>query len=245
MQGAEGRTEVSSPTSSSGEQTNSSEAVSVSEMPSTFSSRPGSGVYVYESSGWSRTDALGGAQHDYPSEMTITITSGTCDGGQGTRYRWDFIEERWDEFETCTAASREYLHTATIYREFFGRGREIEFRCSQDSPARPPSHESGTEWTIICESKSDNLKSTTQGRVLGRASVKVEGRLVDAVHYVVDTTVTGDSNGSGRREIWASAADGLTLRVRGSGEGTGSYGPVKVNYAEEYELRLKSLEPRR
>lgn len=241
-----GSTDAPPATSVDAERAQRGGATSASQTPSTSSPRSEPGVYVYESSGWSRTDALGGARHDYPPEMSVTITSRRCEGGSdGARYRWDFIEERWDEFETCIEGDREYLRTATIYREFFGRGREIQFRCTQDSPARPPSLEVGTTWTAVCDSESDNLQSSTKGRVLGRGSISMEGRRIDAIHYVVETKVTGDSRGSGRREIWASAAHGLALRVRGSGEGTGSYGPVEVNYAEEYELRLKSLKPSR
>ena len=54
-------------------------------------------MYVYDTAGFETTDALTGGRHDYPAQTTITVQ----DAGCGSVQRWQPLDQRWDETETC------------------------------------------------------------------------------------------------------------------------------------------------
>ena len=55
------------------------------------------GVYVYATSGFEKTDALTGVTHHYPPRSTITVTKGAC----GVRMRWDVLKGRSTTWTFC------------------------------------------------------------------------------------------------------------------------------------------------
>jgi hypothetical protein len=206
--------------------------------PSAPTSEPApDGVYVYATSGYEELD-VGGARHDYPAESTVTVTAWSC----GRRFRWQPLRERWDERDTCPGEGGESLVAFRSHHEFFGRADEREFRCEPGSLAMPASPAPGTTWTSRC--RADGVLATTVGRVLGSEPFAIDGSVVEAVHFVLESRLEGGDRGTARYETWATA-NGVVLRQIAvvDSEARGPVGTVR--YRERYELRLRSLTPRR
>lgn len=199
---------------------------------------PAEGVYVYATTGSEELD-VGGARHQYPAETTITVTRTGC----GVRYRWQPLEERWDERDTCPSPAGERLVAFRSHHEFFGRSDERAFTCEPGSLARPAEPRPGTTWTNRC--RAGTTVATTTGRILGIERLDVGGTAVEAVHFVLESRIDGDGTGTARYEVWALWDTGLVARQIAAVEST-QQGPVgAVRYRERYDLRLRSLKPRR
>src|SRR5882672_2094083 len=78
---------------------------------------PSEGVYVYATTGRENVDILGGTQHDYPSETTITVRHEGC----GMRDRWDALQGRWDARHYCAAEQGLAIRDVIQHHEFYGR----------------------------------------------------------------------------------------------------------------------------
>ena len=100
------------------------------------SHRPMPGVYVYDTVGDERIDALGGTTHTYPAQTTMTVTNTDC----GYRVRWDVFQERFDELDLCITPEGESVDTTRQYREFFGIANDRTYQCDAAALVRvePP-----------------------------------------------------------------------------------------------------------
>lgn len=203
--------------------------------------QPAPGVYVYDTTGWEETDALGGARHEYPTTSTITIRATGC----GVVARWDVLEERSDEYERCPARDGgEHLAGFTSRHAFYGRSDERNFRCDPGSVYRPPpAAPAGTTWTYRC--RSDTTVTASTVTLLAYEIATVGGTSVNAVHLRERGEPAGDTTGTMQREVWLSVSDGVLLREWVRMESHTSQGAIKASYREQYELRLRSLEPSR
>ena len=199
---------------------------------------PPEGVYVYATTGGDEVDVFGGTRHTYPNETTITVRHIRC----GLAERWDALEERWDERETCRSAAGDALHAYRSYHEFFGQGDTRRMRC--DGFAYPAGVKPGDRWSSTC--RAPDTEATSKLQVVGFETLKVAGTQVRTLHIRVVTSLTGSQTGSSQRDVWASTQKGLSVREHSV---TTSHGrePVigDVTYHEEVDLRLVSLEPRR
>lgn len=200
---------------------------------------PAPGVYVYATNGGDEVD-FGGASHTYPDETTITVTRHGC----GTRYHWEPVQERWDERDTCPSARGELLVAFRSFHEFFGQSDRRDFTCNAGALARPAATAApSTTWASRCEAGPTVARTT--GRIVGTERLRVGDEMVDTVHYVLDSTVSGDGEGTARYEVWMLRDTALMVREIADvdSQNAGPTGPVQ--YREHYELRLRSLTPRR
>lgn len=199
---------------------------------------PQEGVYVYATSGGDEVDVLGGSRHSYPSETTITVRHEGC----GLVERWDALEERWDERESCRTAEGDVLKRTTSYHEFFGRGDQRTLECTGFT--YPAGFQPGSSWSSHCA--SDNTSVDLKLTAVGWEDVVVAGRPVRTMHVRVEARITGEQDGSSTRHVWGSVDNGLVVRER-SELTSYSNQPVfgRTRYHEQYENRLVSLEPRR
>ena len=90
---------------------------------------PEPGVYVYRSAGSESVDALGGSNHDYPRETTMTVT--VDDAGCVTT-RWDALRQRWDAHSVCPADDGAWRpRDIRLHHSFFRRGETREYACME------------------------------------------------------------------------------------------------------------------
>ena len=198
---------------------------------------PKEGVYVYATTGGDEVDVLGGSRHEYPAETTVTISHAGC----GLVERWDALEERWDERESCRAPGGDTLKRTTSFHEFYGRADERTLRCEGYTFAA--SFGPGSKWSSRCASDDTTVDLSLEA--IGWEDVDVGGRSVRTLHVRVTGQLSGDQEGSVVRDVWGSGETGIAVRERST---LTSYSnqPVfgRTRYHESYDIRLKSLEPK-
>jgi hypothetical protein len=199
---------------------------------------PAPGVYVYRTSGSDSADALGGAEHAYPSSTTITVRTAAC----GVTARWDVAIERWDETTAC-ATDNGVARTAFVgFHQFFGVDDTDHDRCSGEP--RPVGAGEGTSWSFECVQDEDDSLTYWSGTVLGEDIVMVGETPVPTEHVVLVTP--NDPDGDDMRiETWFLAGNDLIVREVGSRRTTDPSPIGDVHYREDYEIVLTALEPLR
>lgn len=205
--------------------------------PEPGSSVPRPGVYTYATNGGEQVDVLGGAQHTYPAQTTITISSADC----GVLSRWDALQERWDEQHSCATPSGETLRSTTQFHEFFGQGDRRDYQCD-GGLVRPASDTPGTTWQMSCANAESSVAVSSE--VVAIEALVVAGTPVETTHITATSTVTGNVRGTTVYELWLLRTTGLIVR-RIVDVDTNADSPVgNAHYTEHYQIDLLSLEPR-
>ena len=191
------------------------------------------GLYVYETTGFEHASALGGSTHDYPAETFLSIRSEGC----GTTYRWQSLEERWDEITICDDGS---IDRFTSYHEWFGVQDLSVYVCDEMARFLPVGDE--TSWSFSCV----NEGVTTQDwvfEIIGLEMVDVGGEEVEALHVVASETVTGETVGGGVHHRWVLTDPLLVVKESVEIANTTDSPVGDVDYTEQYDQRLTSLTP--
>ena len=198
---------------------------------------PAAGVYEYDTTGGERADLLGTSRHDYPETTAVTVVPGGC----GFSAQWQALDLRSERWSFC--AGRGALRPTRFedVHSFYGRTDTRSYRCSGGALALTPRADPAT---VVCA--RDGTTRTDRVRTLGAERVRVGGEDVAAVHLRVATTMAGKTDGTGTVDLWLARAGGLPVRVRANVDNQ-SVTPIgkRVRYRERYELRLRSLRPRR
>ncbi|MBI2168417.1 MAG: hypothetical protein HYU28_02795 [Actinobacteria bacterium] len=200
---------------------------------------PDPGVYVWNTTGYESVTALGGARHDYPAQTTITISHGGC----GSKARWDVLEERWDEWENCVTDLGEEWRVFWTHHEFFGQSDDRSYECEPGSVMRPARPEVGMTWKARCVEPDSWFEE--QATVVAIETLTIGGEPVDTFHIRMESTAGGDTRGSGVHEYWFATSRNLMVKTAGrfDSESDSPFGAGTVDYHEEYEATLSSLEP--
>jgi hypothetical protein len=199
--------------------------------------RPEPGVYVYETSGGEHIDALGGADHTYPPQTTMSVTLTDC----GYQVRWDVFRERFDELDLCVVEGGETVAATRQYREFFGIGNDRTYACDAGAIVRADPPVIGETRSTPCTAPSSDgdISITT----IGFESIDVGGQEVDALHLLLETVLSGDVRGGSTLHYWADPDTGLIFR-RESSVSTDADSPLGVTrYEENYTVQLVALTP--
>jgi hypothetical protein len=196
------------------------------------------GVYVYATDGFERTDALGGVTHRYPATSSITVTADPC----GVRLRWDVLRGRYTTWTACVRPEGWLQRTRDERHTFFGIADETIYRCT-DTPFRPAGDTPGTAFTVSCTTGSATEHG--RGRVVGREKLGVGDAEVECAHVRTVTTFGGATTGSATFDFWLARDTGLPVRVTMVSRTTNGSLIGDVHYDEDVSLELTSLTPRR
>ncbi len=198
---------------------------------------PDPGVYSYATTGFEKTDVLGGARHDYPAVSTVTYAATGC----GLEDRWQPLTTRFGANRTCRTAAGLELRSTEQHREFFNRVQAQSFTCPSGFVEIPSPATRGRLSTVTCPGTSGSIALTS--RVVGPEVLTVGGTSVEAVHVLFTGTLTGQTAGKISRDLFLAADTGLLLRVTGTADTHSNTlaGPAK--YTERYTLTLTSLAP--
>jgi hypothetical protein len=194
--------------------------------------RPGGhGLYVYETSGFETTDALGGARHEYPAETFLTLQPGRC----GSVVVWRPLQERWIEWDICPDGT---MAAWESYHEWFGVPNLDEWRCPEPIPAIA---EPGATWSAECtKGETDRV---IRYEVIGIEILEIGNAPVETLHVRSASTDSGKTRGSETVDTWILPGTPLVVqRVVDSSSVTGSR-IGDVAYHEEYQIKLRSLTP--
>lgn len=204
----------------------------------TSAPRPAAGVYTYDTTGFERLDALGGARHDYPSETTITVRHTDC----GVIERWQPLTDRYDERSLCSVGDTQLLDWYESSRAFFGQHDTRRLRCDPGSVAFARSAPAGQVYRYRCtDPETDGRVEVT---IVGDEDLTIGGVAVRARHLRSVSEVQGDSKARSTIDLWAHPDTGLVLRRTSTLDGTSPGPSGDVSYHEESTLLLRSLTPR-
>jgi hypothetical protein len=194
------------------------------------------GVYVYATKGSESIDALGGAKHEYPTRTSITATQVPC----GMQYRWVALEGRSTSWTFCSTAAGIDFRVAEERHTFFGQGDRAVYRCSGRLliPKKPVV---GSTKSFSCRSDRNLELGTTH--VLGRATIQVGLQRVHAIHVHNEETIRTRDSGSEWIDWWLDSSTGLPLRITLRSRSGRKLWIGRVQYHEDFSLRLLSTTP--
>lgn len=199
---------------------------------------PAPGVYVYDTTGYEHIDVLGGAQHNYPSTSTMTVTPSDC----GVDVRWTPIEQRFDDFEMCIDGTAMAIRAYTTYHEFFGQSEQHRFEC-RGVDIRPAGDIPGTVTTGACDDRNGPNHAHTKTTVVGLESLDINSQPVDVVKVHLEQYLSGDMNGSQISDIWLRVSDGLLVQWNAVIEAKGKTVLGDAHMHEEHHLLLTDVNP--
>ncbi|MEN9645370.1 MAG: hypothetical protein RL238_2039 [Actinomycetota bacterium] len=208
--------------------------------PVPLATTPTPGVYRYVTTGKETIDSLGGTEHAYPAETTLTVTPDGC----GVLLRWDLLKERSEEFRLCvTEEGIELQPTGASYHEFYGVGQRQELRCDREVLLVPSDGAARDVVPLAC--RIDDQLWLPEWEVLDRATVTVEGTPVPTVH--VRMRIADDDEYWEHTVVeWWLDEHGLPVRMTTTKESKSPSDLVgDVRYTEVYTADLVSLEPLR
>ena len=196
------------------------------------------GVYVYDTDGFERTDALGGVTHRYPARSTITATSDPC----GLRLRWDVLRGRFTSWTVCVGPDGWAQRTRDERHTFFGIADQTTYRCGS-TPFRPAGDRPGTGFAVSCATGSAAERG--RGVVVERETLTVGDVSVECAHVRTRTTFAGTTTGSATYDFWLARDSGVPVRVTMESRTTNGSPIGDVHYEEDVSLRLTSVTPHR
>lgn len=205
--------------------------------PSDAASPISEGVYVYETAGFEKTDALTGVIHRYPKRSTITVRATGC----GASLVWRVLKGRTTEWVYCTTPDGWELASQDERHTFFGRTEPTTYVC-KSVPIRPAPN-SVTRWRVACATETSDERGV--GRVVGREPLRVGGKKVATEHVRRTSTFSGEIRGSSRHDLWFDSGSGIPVRIVMVSRTTNDSPVGDVHYDERVTLRLTSLTPRR
>jgi len=222
----------------------SSQAASIKEALRYYrTSKHGSGalngVYLYATTGHEAIDALGGAHHTYPATTSITAIEVPC----GVQLRWTALHGRSTIWTFCSTASGTVLRLSDERHSFFGQHDHATYTCSNRLllPRRPVG---GAVYPFRCS--AHQVAESGVVHILGQDTIRVGSELVGAVR--ARTTLSIHGGGTGGTETidwWLNSANSLPLRITMKSRTSRSLFVGRVNYSEDFTLRLLSLRPKR
>jgi hypothetical protein len=197
---------------------------------------PAVGVYRVASSGSEGIDVLDKPTHIYPAESALVVTATPC----GRRFEWMPLEERREWFEVCLDAGGVRLVRYGGFHTFYGQDDERSQECGDDAWLVPPDGAIGPMVAATCAGSGIVDERTVT--VVRRDTVVLDGVSVPVT--VVRTVIvgTGSTRGDSTRELWLTDG-GLPVVWIDDVTGISDSAVGMVNYLEQMELRLVSLEP--
>lgn len=196
------------------------------------------GVYVYETRGLEKTDALTGVTNRYPERSTITVTRAPC----GVRMRWDVLEGRSTTWAFCIAPEGWTLESQDERHTFFGRTERTAYQCA-GSPFRPAGDRPGEALDTRCSTGS--AEEVGEVRVVGRETLPVGGEEAETVHVRRTSSFSGETRGETTHDVWLERESGIPVRIVMVSRTTNDSPIGDVHYEEDVSLQLTSLAPRR
>jgi hypothetical protein len=196
------------------------------------------GLYLYATKGSESINALGGATHIYPARTSITAIGVPC----GIQLRWAALEKRSTTWTFCRTAAGVELHISDERHAFFNMSDHSVYVCS-GRVLIPKKLVAGASEPFSCRS-SRNLE-VGEVQIIGRDTVEVAGRRVDAIHVSTDLTIRYRDSGTETIEWWLDSATALPLRIELHSRTSRKLFVGQVQYHEDLSLRLLSLAPLR
>ncbi len=208
--------------------------------------RPAQGVYLYRGSGTDSLSAPPKEQVQGP-DMPATVIH-RADGCWSMRI--DYHSNHWQRWDYCPRdGGLDEIGGATYQKWDFGvfvSETTSNFECESSVTVRAM-QKPGDEWTQTCRGAggpADEASLTTGPyRFVGPEDLVIGGETVSALHFHRDRTMSGGQRGTERAEVWFSASTGMPLRNERVLDVKTDSIIGEVNYIEDANFELTSLEP--
>jgi hypothetical protein len=194
------------------------------------------GVYVYATKGSESISALGGTRHNYPARTSITAVAVPC----GMQYRWAALEGRSTSWTFCSTAAGIELRISDERHTFFGLGDHAVYHCS-GRLLIPKKSVAAASKPFSC--RSDRNLEVGTAHILGRATLEIDGRRAAAIRVSTDLTIRTRDSGHEWVDWWLDSSSGLPLRITLRSRTSRTMFVGRVQYHEDFSLRLLSLTP--
>lgn len=200
---------------------------------------PPYGVYRYLTRGSEAIETeAASTRHSYGALTAITLTPTRC----GVKERWQPLAQSWTEGELCLYSKTSTVVAERNFHEFFGESKLTRYGCVGGYPPYSAALRAGMHWVTRCRSDSGTVISREE--VVGLGKVKVNGKLIDAVHLHSAVKLNGEPDGTDTQDSWLRRPDGLLLRrIEASQAHVDAGGGGE--FSEHYEITLISAEPQR
>jgi hypothetical protein len=200
---------------------------------------PPFGVYRYATRGSEEIESeLASSGHGYGRVTAVTLTPTRC----GVKERWQPLVQSWSEGELCLHSKTSTEVAERDFHEFFGESKLTRYGCVGGRTPYSAELRPGMHWDTRCKSGSGTVISHEE--VVGVGKVKVNDKLIDAVHLHSSVKLNGEPEGTDTGDNWLRRSDGLLLRrIETSKDHVDAGGGGE--FSEHYEIRLISAEPQR
>lgn len=200
------------------------------------------GVYVYATSGGESLDVLGGAYHRYPATTSVTALRVPC----GLQLDWAVLQGRADTWTFCSTPAGVEVHSSVERHRFFGRSDRTAYLCAgsvliPSSPAAAGAVPALRRY--VC--KGGRAEERGVAQTIGRDTVGVGGRRVDALHARTVSTVSGANHGTETLDWWLDTKTALPVRIVIKSRTSRQTFIGVARYSEDADLRLVSETPKR
>ena len=169
---------------------------------------PEPGVYVYGTSGFEVSHALGTRRHAYPARTTITVTAMPAGCVQT---RWDVLATREDSVLACPRPDGSWrLIAQSESHEFAGHLDRRTYACTPASTYLPAHLVTGATWGSRCAIRGTTTADSSV--VLGPRTIALGGRRTPTILLRTATRVNGETTGAGTTFTWVLPHTGLIVR---------------------------------
>ncbi|HEX4805235.1 MAG TPA: hypothetical protein VFU94_04985 [Conexibacter sp.] len=202
---------------------------------------PQPGVYVYATSGFEVSHALGTRRHAYPARTTMTVS--TTPAGC-LRLRWDVLATRDDAVLACRRADGSWrLAAQSESHAFAGHLDRRTYACTPASTYLPAILKPGATWSSRCA--IPGTTTSDSGVVLGPRTLTLDGRPTRTVLLRTTTRVRGETVGAGTTFTWLLPDTRLVVRRMLANASATATIIGSVPYEERASLALDAPRPRR
>jgi hypothetical protein len=175
--------------------------------PSPPPALPEPGVYRYTTTGKEGIDALGGTEHVYPAETTITVTEDGC----GVRLRWDLLVERYEEWHVCLVDGNVTLAPDGVqFHQFYGESRTDVAECRHAVVLAPPPP-AGTQTARDCTLADEPWQPVWT--FTGSGTTRVDASDIETVTFTAVIEIEDPEYWEHTTVVWTLGTSGLPVTV--------------------------------
>jgi hypothetical protein len=199
---------------------------------------PSEGLYTYDTTGYERI-SLGGSRHDYPEQTHVLVShTGGCE--------WTFdhrvLEEKRTVSTYCHDGPAQLAVAYDGWITFYGSTAESHYTCDRGIRGRLGDSPGDTHRSSCTDGDGTSSDITT---FVAMQVMDVGGVRVEALHYQIDTTLSGSVVGTSKQQIWLHPDSGLPLRIERRTDTEANEFGAQVNYVEDATFKVVSLTPER
>lgn len=196
------------------------------------------GVYVYATTGGESIDVLGGANHHYPAQTSITARRVAC----GLELDWAALQGRTTTWTLCSTDAGIELRGSDEQHKFFWQTDRTNYACT-GALLVPAGEAAAAGYDFSCTAPKAAEQGTAQ--LVGPETITVGGAPVATIHARTIGTISGENQGIETVDWWLDTATAVPVRILLKSRTSRKTIVGLTHYREDADLRLVSMTPER